>query len=55
MRHNLDIIICYYREVVAGWFLEAAMFVAPTQMKLHIARGLHKEMRAYAESLKEKL
>lgn len=49
------ILAYYYREVVATWLLNAAMWIAPKRMRLHIARGLYTEMQAYAEILRGEL
>lgn len=48
-------IILYYREVAAGWFLRLAMWVAPKEMEIYIARGVYSEMKAYAEFLKNNI
>lgn len=46
-------VVLYYREVLAGWFLNVAMFIAPRKMSLHIARGLYHEFKIFAQDLKD--
>jgi hypothetical protein len=50
-----DQVIAYLRELIACWSLEFAMWIAPRDLSLAIARGLHQGLKPYLATLTSQL
>ena len=51
MKKAITNMTLYYREVVTYWLLSCAMAVAPKELELCIAKGLHKGLPPYGKVL----